>query len=59
MEAGRGKKRTYDEMMDEEPSTSHQGILQMGHSEVDDEVDNNNERPFYIESVKASKYIKV
>ena len=43
-----GKKRTYDEMMDEEPSTSHQGALQTGRGEVDED----NERPFYIESVR-------
>ena len=41
-----GEKRTYDEMMDEEPFTSHQGALQMGRGEVD-----HNERPFYVESV--------
>ena len=49
MEAVRGEKRTHDEMMNEEPSTSHQvneEVLQMGRGEVDD-----NERPFYIESV--------
>ena len=39
-------------MMNEEPSTSHQvneGALQTGRGEVDEEDD--NERPFYIESV--------
>ena len=55
MEAGRGEKRTYDEMMNEEPSTSHHmncnGALQTGsgekrsHDEVDDE---DNERPFTL-----------
>ena len=48
MEAVRGEKRTHDEM-NEEPSTSHQvneEVLQMGRGDVDD-----NERPFYIESV--------
>ena len=52
MEAIRGEKRMHDEMMNEEPSTSHQvneGVLQMGRGEVDGEDD--NERPFYIESV--------
>ena len=34
-------------MMDEEPSTSHQGALQTGCGEVDDD-----ERPFYVESVR-------
>ena len=42
IEASRGEKRTYDEMMSEEPSTS-----QLGRGEVDD-----NERPFYIESAR-------
>ena len=49
MEAIRGEKRTHDEMMNEEPSTSHQvneGVLQTGCGEID-----SNERPFYIESV--------
>ena len=49
MEAVRGEKRTHDKMMNEEPSTSHQineEVLQMSRGEVDD-----NERPFYIESV--------
>ena len=44
-------------MMNEKPSTSHQineGPLQMGRGEVDDE-DDNNERPFYIESVTQVK----
>ena len=36
-----GEKRTYDEMMSEEPSTS-----QVGRGEVDDE------RPFYLESAR-------
>ena len=44
IEATRGEKRTYDEMMSEEPSTS-----QMGRGEVDE---GDNERPFYIESVR-------
>ena len=57
-EASRGERRTYDEMMNEEPSTSHQvneGALQTGrgeeqsHDEVDDE---DNKRPFYVESVR-------
>ena len=46
----RGEKRTHDEMMDEEPSTSHsvnEEVLQTGRGKVDD-----NERPFYIESVR-------
>ena len=50
MEAIRGEKRTHDEMMDEEPSASHsvnEEVLQTGRGEVDD-----NERPFYIESVR-------
>ena len=50
MEAILGEKRTHDEMMDEEPSTSHsvnEEVLQTGRGEVDD-----NERPFYIESVR-------
>ena len=41
---------THDEMMDEEPSTSHSvnaEVLQTGRGEVDE-----NERPFYIESVR-------
>ena len=42
IEASRGEKRTYDDMMSEEPSTS-----QLGRGEVDD-----NERPFYIESAR-------
>ena len=46
IEAVRGEKRTHDEMINEEPSTSHQGALQMDRGEVDDD-----ERPFYIESV--------
>ena len=45
MEASHGEKRTYDEMMREEPSTSHQVSSQTGRGEVD-------ERPFYIESVR-------
>ena len=51
MEAIRGEKRTHDEMMDEGPSTSHsvnEEVLQTGRGEVEDE----NERPFYIESVR-------
>ena len=50
MEAIRGEKRTHDEMMDEEPFTSHsvnEEVLQTGRGEVDD-----NERPSYIESVR-------
>ena len=50
MEAIRGEKRMHNEMMDEEPSTSHpvnEEVLQTGRCEVDD-----NERPFYIESVR-------
>ena len=50
LEAIRGEKRTRDEMMDEGPSTSHsvnEEVLQAGRGEVDD-----NERPFYIESVR-------
>ena len=50
IEAIRGEKRTHDEIMNEEPSTSHQvneEVLQTGRSEVDD-----NERPFYVESVR-------
>ena len=49
VEATRGEKRTHDEMMNEEPSTSHQvneEISQMGRGEVGD-----NERPFYVKSV--------
>ena len=42
-----GEKRTYDEMMGEEPSTSHQGALQTGRGKVDE-----YERPFYVESVR-------
>ena len=49
IEASRGERRTYDEMMSEEPSTSHQGALQTGRGEVDE---GDNERPFYIESVR-------
>ena len=49
IEASRGEKRTYDEMMSEEPSTSQQGALQTGRSEGDE---GDNERPFYIESVR-------
>ena len=49
IEGSRGEKRTYDEMMSEEPSTSHQGALQMGRGEGDE---GDNERPFYIESVR-------
>ena len=48
MEAVRAEKRTHDEMMNEEPSTSHQvneEVLQISRGKVDD-----NERPFYIES---------
>ena len=48
LEVIRGEKRTHDEMMDEGPSTSHQGVLQTGRGKVDDD----NERPFYIESVR-------
>ena len=44
IEASRGEKRTYDEMMSEEPSTS-----QLGRGEGDE---GDNERPFYIESVR-------
>ena len=46
----RGEKRTHNEMMNEEPSISHQvndEVLQTGRGEVDD-----NERPFYVESVR-------
>ena len=43
IEASCGEKRTYDEMMSEEPSTS-----QVGRGEVDED---DYERPFYIESV--------
>ena len=49
METIRGEKRTYDEMMNEEPSTSHQvneGALQMGRGDED------NERQFNVESVR-------
>ena len=49
MEAIRVEKRTHDEMMNEEPSTSHQvneEVLQTGRAEVDD-----NERPFYVDSI--------
>ena len=49
IEAVRGEKRTHDEMINEEPSTSHQvneEVLQMRRGEVDD-----NKRPFYVESV--------
>ena len=49
IEASRGEKRTYDEMMSEKPSTSHQGALQTGRGEGDE---GDNERPFYIESVR-------
>ena len=49
IEASRCEKRAYDEMMSEEPSTSHQGALQTGRGEGDD---GDNERPFYIESVR-------
>ena len=35
--------------MSEEPSASHQGALQTGRGEVDE---GDNERPFYIESVR-------
>ena len=45
IEATRGEKRTHDQMMNEEPSTSHQV-----NEEVLGEVDD-NERPFYVESV--------
>ena len=44
IEASRGEKRTYDEMMGEEPSTS-----QLGRGEGDE---GDNERPFYIESAR-------
>ena len=44
IEASCGEKRTYDEMMSEEPSTS-----QVGRGEVDE---GDNERPFYIESAR-------
>ena len=50
IEVIRGEKRTHDEMMNEEPSTSHQvneEVLQTGRGEADD-----NERPFYVESVR-------
>ena len=50
MEAIRGEKRTHEEMMGEEPSTSHpvnEEVLQTGRGEVGDK-----ERPFYIESVR-------
>ena len=50
MEAIGGEKRTHDEMIDKEPSTSHpvnEEVLQIGRGEVD-----NNERPFYIESIR-------
>ena len=40
-----GEKRTHDEMMDEEPSTLHQGALQTARSD-------DHERPFYVESVR-------
>ena len=49
IDATRGEKRTHDQMINEEPSTSHQvneEVLQMGRGKVDD-----NERPFYVESV--------
>ena len=49
IEASRGEKRKYDEMMSEEPSTSHQGALQTGRGEGDE---GDNERPFYIESAR-------
>ena len=51
LEVIRGEKRTHDEMMDEEPPTSHsvnEEVLQTGHGEVDDD----NARPFYINSVR-------
>ena len=44
IEASRGEKRTYDDMMSEEPSTS-----QLGRGEGDE---GDNERPFYIESAR-------
>ena len=40
-----GEKRTHDEMMDEEPSTSHQGASQTGRGD-------DHERPFYVESLR-------
>ena len=42
IEALRGEKRTHDEMMNEEPTTSHQvneEVLQMGRGDVDDSRD--------------------
>ena len=50
LEVIRGEKRTHDEMLDEGPSTSHsvnEEVLQTGRGEADE-----NERPFYIESVR-------
>ena len=47
-EINHGEKRTYNEMMGKEPSTSHQGASQTGHGEVDKD----DERPFYIESIR-------
>ena len=44
IEASRGEKRTHDEMMSEEPSTS-----QLGRGEGDE---GDNERPFYIVSAR-------
>ena len=44
IEASRGEKRTYDDMIREEPSTS-----QLGRGEGDE---GDNERPFYIESAR-------
>ena len=51
MEAIRGEKRTHDEMLDEGSSKLHSGneeVLQTGRGEVNDD----NQRPFYIESVR-------
>ena len=44
MEASCGEKHTYDEMMNE-------GVLQTGRGEKRSQDDEDNERPFYIESV--------
>ena len=55
MEASCGEKRTFDEMMSEQPFTSHQEeALQTGRGEKrsHNEVDDEHERSFYIESVR-------
>ena len=55
MQASHGEKRTHDEMMNEEPSTSQTGRGEKrSHDEVDDDDDDNEdeERPYIVENVK-------